>query len=100
MVTFLLQIHNLAADISPISPGSLPHATADSGTVSTILQIVFGIIGALALLMITVSGLRYITSAGSPEQMGRAKNGIVYALVGLVVAITAEAIVTFVINRL
>ncbi len=94
MITFLV---TLATDISA---GGLPHAQASQGTITTILQIVFGIIGALALLMITVSGLRYITSAGSPEQSARAKNGIVYAIVGLVIAISAEAIVAFVVNRL
>ncbi len=64
------------------------------------MSVVFGIIGALALLMITVSGLRYIISAGNPEKTSKAKNGIVYSLVGLVIALSAEAIVTFVVKRL
>ena len=83
-----------------ISGVDLPHVAADSASIQTILGIVFGIIGALALLMITVSGLRYITSAGDPEKTARAKNGIIYALVGLAVAISAESIVYFVVNRL
>jgi hypothetical protein len=86
--------------MTPINGGSLPHATADSGTVSTILGIVFGIVGALALLMITVSGLRYVLSAGDPEKIAKAKKGIIYALVGLALAISAEAIVSFVVDRL
>jgi len=83
-----------------ISPGSLPQGNIDKNTVPNILQIVFGIIGALALTMITVSGLRYILSAGNPDRASRARNGIIYALVGLAIAISAEAIVTFVGSRL
>jgi hypothetical protein len=83
-----------------VSAGSLPQPQANQGEVSAILSIAFGIIGALALLIITISGLRYITSGGSPERTAKAKNGIIYAIVGLVIAISAEAIVHFVVNRL
>jgi hypothetical protein len=83
-----------------ISPGNLPNPSANRDEITTILSIVLGIIGAFALLIITVSGMRYITSGGNPEKTAKAKNGIVYSLVGLVVAISAEAIVTFVVKRL
>jgi len=85
-----------------ISPGSLPQIDTSntSSNIAVIMGIVFGIAGALALLMISVSGLRYITSAGNPEKTSKAKNGIVYALIGLVIAISAEAIVVFIVNRL
>jgi hypothetical protein len=89
-----------SSDLTPISGSSLPQASADSASIQTALQIVFGIIGALALLMITVSGLRYIVSSGDPQKTAQAKNGIIYALVGLTVAIFAEAIVLFVAGRL
>jgi len=93
-----------------VSPGNLPGAPTPTNpspnsltsvaAVQTILGVVFGIVGALALLIITVSGLRYITAAGDPEKTTRAKNGIIYALVGLIVAISAEAIVAFGVKRL
>jgi hypothetical protein len=94
----MLLAHIIA--LSSIQPTGLPQPAADNGTVSKVLQIVFGIAGSLALLMITVSGLRYITSAGDPEKAARARNGIVYALIGLVLAISFEAIVTFIIGNL
>jgi hypothetical protein len=104
----LLHIHHVIMSFtgdtnttpSAITPGNLPTPSADQGAVGKALEIVFGIIGAMALLTITVSGLRYILSAGNPEKTAKAKNGIIYALVGLVVAISAEAIVAFVVNRL
>jgi ABC-type amino acid transport system permease subunit len=86
--------------LTSVKAYSLPQPTADQGTITTILSIVFGIIGALALLVITIAGFRYILSAGDPQKTADAKSTIIYALIGLVVAISAEAIVAFVVNRL
>lgn len=83
-----------------VSPGGLPQPAATSGTVKTILGIVFGLVGAISLLMITISGLRYVTSGGDPQRAAKAKEGIIFALVGLAVALAAEAIVAFVVNRI
>lgn len=83
-----------------ISPGDLPKAPTNSAQLENVLSIVLGIVGALAVLMIVVAGLRYITSAGDPEKAGRAKNGIILALVGLLLAIVAQAIVVFVVKRI
>ena len=94
MTAFLLTL------ATSIDPGNLPHPSANRAELTDILSIILGIIGAFALLIITISGLRYITSAGNPDKSAKAKNGIVYSLVGLVVAISAEAIVTFVVKRL
>ncbi len=90
----LVNLINLAD--TAISPGSLPQTAANSHTVSDLLSIVFGTIGALAFLMIVISGLRYILSAGDAQKMSKAKNGLVYALVGLAIALAAESIVAFV----
>jgi hypothetical protein len=97
----MLILQNILNLATSISPGGLPRVNTDNGssTISTVLGIAFAVAGALALLMITVSGLRYILSAGNPEKTAKAKDGIIYALVGLVIAITAEAIVAFVVNR-
>lgn len=90
----------LMAALSQVESGNLPTPDANSSELREIIQIALAVIGAFALLVITLSGLRYITSGGNPEKTAKAKNGIVYALVGLVIAITAEAIVTFVVKRL
>jgi hypothetical protein len=85
-----------AASVSGIEPSSLPQADANSHSLKIILNFVLGIIGALALLMITVSGLRYITSAGDPQKASQAKAGIITALIGIAIALAAGAIVNFV----
>lgn len=54
------------------------------------------IIGALSVLMIIIGGLRYTISGGSAEAIKSAKNIIMYAIIGLVVALLAYAIVNWV----
>lgn len=78
---------------------NLPQVGTD-GVIHQVLSITFAVIGAFALLMITVSGLRYVLSAGDPQKTARAKDGIIYSLVGLAVAVAAESIVQLVLNRL
>ncbi|HET9174244.1 MAG TPA: pilin [Candidatus Saccharimonadales bacterium] len=77
----------------------LPVVNASSSQIQQILQIVFGIIAALAVLFVVIGGFRYVLSGGDPEDTKRAKATIMYALIGLVVAISAETIVSFVLNK-
>lgn len=78
----------------------LPVVSADNSTFSTALTIIFGIIGALSVLMIVVGGLRLITSQGNPQEASKARGTLIYAIVGLLIAIAAEAIVNFVLGKL
>ena len=78
----------------------LPTVSASSSELHTILQILFGIIGALTVLFIVIGGFGYVSSGGNPQAMQKSKNTIVYAVIGLIIAIIAEAIVTFVIGSL
>jgi hypothetical protein len=88
-----------SAGVSGIDVSGLPKTTATGSTVKTVLSIVDTVIGALALLFITIGGFRYVLSQGDPQATGKAKNTILYALIGLVVAVMAQIIVTFVIGR-
>jgi len=81
-----------------IEPGNIPKASTDTPKIKIILGIVFGIAGALALLMIVISGLRFATAAGEPDKIAKARSGIIYALAGLAVAILAESIIFFVVD--
>lgn len=56
------------------------------------------IIGGVSVIMIVIGGFRYIISNGDSNQVTAAKNTILYAVVGLVVALVAYAIVNFVLN--
>lgn len=63
-----------------------------------ILSIFFGVMGAVAVLIIVIAAFQYVISAGDAGKVARAKDAIIYALVGLVVAIMAFAIVNFVLD--
>jgi hypothetical protein len=57
------------------------------------------ILGAVAVIMIVLGGIKYTISNGDTSQVTSAKNTILYAVIGLIVAILAYAIVNFVIDR-
>lgn len=76
----------------------VPQASVNSGTFTTILQIVFGIMGGVALIIFMLAGLKYITSQGDASAVAKAKNTILYAIIGLAVAAFAFTIVTFVVK--
>jgi hypothetical protein len=78
----------------------LPKVEATSAQLTQILQIFFGVIAAVAVLMIMIAGLRFITGNGNPQEISKARSTILYSLAGLVVAILAEAIVSLVLNKL
>ncbi len=82
------------------SDTGLPGSTVSNGTISNLLQIAFGIIGAVAVIFIVIAALQLITSGGNPESAKKARETIIYAVVGLVIAMSAEAIVTFFLNNL
>ena len=71
-----------------------------SGILGTVISILLFIAGTIAVIMIIVGGLRYITSDGDAGKASQAKNTIIYAIVGLVVSIMSYGIVAFVVGRL
>jgi len=77
----------------------LPLVQANGASVTSIFQLVFGFIGALAVLIIVIAGLRFILANGDPQTISKARNTIIYAAVGLAIAVSAEVIVTFVLGH-
>ncbi len=78
----------------------IPKPPATDVQVKALLQIVFTVAGAIAVLVIIIAGISYILSAGDPQKTARAKDAILYAVIGLAVAILANIIVTFVIGKI
>lgn len=78
----------------------LPKVQATQDQLAIALEITFGIIGALAVIMIIVAALRMISAQGDPQTVARTRQTIIFAAVGLAVAVSAEAIVTFTIGKL
>lgn len=68
--------------------------------VTTVINIMLFVVGALSVIMIIIGGLRYVLSGGNASNVTAAKNTILYALVGLIVAFVAFAAVNFVLGLL
>lgn len=68
--------------------------------IKNIINVLLFAIGAVAVIMIIIGGFKYVVSNGDSSSITSAKNTILYAVVGLVIAIIAYAIVNFVVNRL
>ena len=69
-----------------------------SGTFSTISNVMLFLIGAISVIMLIIGGIRYVVSGGDSTAVQGAKNTILYAIVGIVVALLAYAVVNFVIS--
>lgn len=67
--------------------------------IETVINIFSVVVGVVAVIMIIVGGLKYITSGGDSAAVSGAKNTILYALVGLVIVVLAQVIVKFVLGR-
>lgn len=66
----------------------------------TVTNILLFLVGAVAVIMLVIGGLRYVTSNGDQNAVTGAKNTIMYAIIGIVVAFLAYAAVGFVTNQL
>ena len=70
------------------------------GLITRVSQWLVYISGALAVVLIIIAGFMFIFSQGNPQSAGRARSTVLYAIIGLVVVVIGQAIVTFVLNRL
>lgn len=69
------------------------------GTLNVIINVALGVIGFLAVVMIIFGGVQYTTSAGDAAKVTKAKNTIMYGIIGLVIALLAYAIVNFILSN-
>lgn len=71
-----------------------------NGVFITITNILLFVIGAIAVVMLIIGGIRYVVSSGDQNAVTSAKNTILYAIIGIVVAFLAYAAVNFVTSQL
>ena len=69
-------------------------------SISNILNAVYLILGIVGVVMIIIGGVNYTLSQGDPGKVQKAKNTVLYGIIGLVVALLAFAITQFVINAI
>lgn len=69
-------------------------------SVTNILNAVIGVLGIVAVIVIIIGGVTYMTSSGDAGKVKKAKDTILYGVIGLVVVALAFAIVNFVIANI
>ncbi len=67
---------------------------------TTIVNLLLFLIGAISVIMLIIGGVRYTLSGGDSGNVTAAKNTILYAIIGLVIAFLAFAIVNWVIGSI
>jgi len=71
-----------------------------SGIFTTIINVLLFAVGGLSVVMVIIGGLRYVVSGGNSAAVTGAKNTIMYAIVGVIVAFLAYAAVNFLLGSL
>ena len=83
--------------------GVCADAGGDGNTVNsliaTIVNLFSWIVRVMAVIFIIYGGFRYVTSGGDAGKITNAKNTIVYALIGLIIAVLAQVIVKTVLSK-
>jgi len=88
---------NISIDANSLG---LPKVAANDATWGNIIGAVFVFTGAWALLFIVIGAIRYSASAGDQGLISKAKDTILYAVIGLVVSVLAFTVVQFVLGRI
>lgn len=84
---------------NPVCQNAGGGKSALQGQILGITNALMFILGAVAVIVIVIGGIMYVVSAGDPGKAKTAKDTILYAVVGLVVALMAGAIVNFTVSN-
>ena len=96
-------IRLLAAGIATQTGDAAGNAgTGDTAqdTIGVIFRSVFIIMGIIAVIFLIIGGVLYATSQGDAPKLTKAKNTVIYSLVGLIISVLAFAITTFILNSM
>ncbi len=89
-------------NVPKTKPSEINAANAGNLT-DAVVGIINGIIGALgivAVIVVIIGGVQYMTSSGDAAKVKKAKDTILYGIIGLIICVLAFAIVNFVIVNL
>jgi len=88
-----------AGNQSSTCAGGTQAVNTINNTTSFVINFISAIVGLIAIIMIIIGGIRYVTSGGNSEKTTAAKDTILFAVVGLIVVALAQVIVRFVLNK-
>lgn len=70
------------------------------GIVTRVTQFFTIVAGVVSIFMMILGGIRFITSEGVPQRVNSARSTIIYSAIGIIVTLAAQAIVSFILNRI
>jgi hypothetical protein len=93
----LIRVFFAILDTSP-----LPRVGTGDGNelMVAVLNTIFGILAAISFITIIFAGFKYVISRGEPDKISQAKDTILYAVVGLIIAFSAFGIVNFLLKSI
>lgn len=80
--------------------GQPSQLVGDGGIFNRITSVMLFVVGAVAVIMLIIGGIRYVVSGGDQNNVTAAKNTILYAIIGIIIALLAYAAVSFVTTTL
>jgi uncharacterized membrane protein YidH (DUF202 family) len=96
MITRLVILAQLRrGDVNLPGGGALSQETADR-----VRGVALAVFGGIALVVVAYAGFKYVMSQGNPQETAKAQNTLMYAFIGLIVAILAVTVISFVIGRI
>ncbi|MDI6717917.1 MAG: hypothetical protein QMD86_02670 [Patescibacteria group bacterium] len=100
LATAFVVIFSVALVVSAVEivPGGSRISDTDSlvGTISSIVNIFFTILLAIATVMILWAAYNYVTAAGDENKIKTAKTTLLYALLGIAIAVISRGVVTLI----
>ena len=87
-------IASAATLYNPLGTTNIP------GIIGRVIQAVFGIVGAIALLMFVYGGFLMLTSGGEPGRIEKGQKTLLWATIGIAVIFGAYALSNFIITQL
>lgn len=87
------------AAMKDLKPFEEETATLET-SVKNILNVIVGLLGLVAVIVIILGGISYMTSAGDPQKVKKAKDTILYGIIGLIICALAFVIVNFFIGAI
>ena len=92
-------IYTIATGIGGQTQKIAGDATFES-SIGTIIQAIIGVLGVVAVIFIIVGAVNYTTSQGDAGKTKKARDTILYAVIGLIIALLSFAIVSFILSKM
>ncbi len=71
-----------------------------NGALTRVISVLSMVLAVIAVIVLVIAGIRFAVSQGNPQSVGNVRNTVIYAIVGLVVAVLAQALVQLVLTKL